>query len=127
MFLLTCDSLNLTVSEHKLRGNNVVITLETALLQGLAHDDLGLPFSVNLGGIEKVDTVIPSLLQASSCLVNLLHSIVTSVCEPATETEDRNLKTCVAEVSEEHVLGLKPLAGLGESLVGHVDLIARMY
>jgi hypothetical protein len=120
MFLLTCDSLNLTVSEHKLRGNNVVITLETALLQGLAHDDLGLPFSVNLGGIEKVDTVIPSLLQASSCLV-------TSVCEPATETEDRNLKTCVAEVSEEHVLGLKPLAGLGESLVGHVDLIARMY
>jgi hypothetical protein len=33
------------------------------LLEGSAHLDLGFTIGVNLGGIESVDTVIPSLLE----------------------------------------------------------------
>ena len=90
------------------------------LLEGSAHLDLGFTIGVDLGGIESVDTVIPSLLEdlldnitllcAACCqLVVALKSgdiVVLTVCQPATKTEDTDLETSRSQVAEQHVLGV---------------------
>ena len=111
----------LTVAKIQFSRNDIVVALEIALLERLAHDYFGFAFGVYLGGVEEVDPVVPGLLEAGCRLLNLLHTLIASVREPAAETQDGDLEAGVSKVSEQHVLGLEALALLGESLVRHFD------
>ncbi len=111
--------MKLTVSKHQLGGDDIVIALEITLLESFPHDDLGFSLGVDLSCIEEVDAVVPSFLDACCSLLNFLHALVGTICEPSSETKNRNFETCVTEVSKEHVLGLKSLPRLRISLIRH--------
>ena len=71
-----------------------VVTLEMEFFDGLSHHNFGFATGVSFSTVEEVDTSIISSFHAIEC--NLV-SYMSSVCDPASERDDRYLKTGAAK------------------------------
>lgn len=71
-----------------LGGNNQIVSLPAILLDGLAHDNLGLAASVRFCTVEEVDASIVSGFHA---IEGQLISHVAAVCDPASQRYHRDL------------------------------------